>query len=204
MTSKLLGYLLGLASLSAVSAASADVITFSSDTTTELLFVSNGFESVDAPGVSFSSITGTDLLISTYEGNPSPAAVSFDSGFLIKFGFLVDSISIELGNDDLCCGSVGDIATLSTFLGGAPMPSVSLALNFNDVMDQTIRYAGSVFDSATIQYTTLGGTPISAAVVIDNIEFQAAHGVPEPATLALVGAALLGLGWRRRPVQKAR
>lgn len=201
MSTRLLGYLLGLACLTAGSAASAGLVTFSSDPTG---FYANGFESVDAPGVSFSAIGESSVYISPFEGNPDPAAVSFGQGFQVGFGFLVDAISMELGNDDLCCGSVGDIATLRTFLGGALVESVSLALNFNDLMDQTIGYAGSVFDSATIQYTTLGGATISAAVVIDNIEFRTAQAVPEPSTVALVGAALLGLGRRLRPLQKAR
>jgi hypothetical protein len=175
--------------------AHATTIDFSSDFTGTFF---DGFRSVDAPDVLFLPLVGNTLTVSGLEGAPAPALVSFAGGVLIEFDNTADSLAMDFGNDELGLGSIGDLAILQVFRDGNLVGTSSLAMNFNDLIDQTISITGVTFDSAIIDYTTPAGDPIGLARVIDNIVFEAAV-VPIPASVWLFGSGLLGLvGMARR------
>jgi hypothetical protein len=174
----------------------ATTIDFSSDFTGTFF---DGFRSVDAPDVLFLPLVGRTLTVSGLSGAPAPALVSFAGGVLIEFDNIADSLAMDFGNDELgSLGSLGDLAVLQVYLDGNLVGTSSLAMNFNDLIDQTISIAGVAFDSAIIDYTTPAGDPIQLARLIDNIVFDVAV-VPIPASVWLFGSGLLGLvGMARR------
>ena len=191
---------LGLATVKPATA--AEFVTFETDPSVS---VPNGFVSnpPDSQLVSFSDTLGANLVIGNFgvQGNGQSLAVGFDDASALKMNFshLMKSLSLDFGNDDPYFSSPGDTAELTLFLGATQVGVVSVPMNRDDIMNQTISFAasgpGQYFDMATFFYNVAVPTPAGTSgliEVVDNIEFQpAGKAVPEPSTV--LGLGLLGL-----------
>lgn len=172
----------------------------------------NGFSALGHPTVKFSDTVGAELDISDYGlqglGQKSLAVNGDGDGSKLQMDFTVPVtyLSLWFGNDDPGWTSDSDRAWLEIWSGGSLLGSVSMAMNRDDEMNQSISYSGGPFDRAFFWYGDAQGNPYTTGFdpglieIVDQIEYTA---VPEPAS-TLVTAALLGLGafglrrWRNR------
>jgi len=184
----------GVAALSA----SADVVNFNSDPSGAQ---ANGFSSVDSALVRFTDSLGSDLSIGAYfESNYSNALVVFpDDGskLIMDFTQLVNSISFDIGNDQP--GFTGS-ADLTLFKNGVQVGFVSVVPAFDDLMNSGISFSGVEFNQAVFFYNATYPPyyPTGLIEVVDNLQFNPVRPVPEPGTLALLGAGVMGLVAARR------
>lgn len=190
----------GLMCLGLAGAAQAAVsIDFENDA---LGYKPNGWNSVDSSLVSFSDSIGAQLQVySGLETDGTGLAVLTDSdgsSLIMNFAQAVNSLSLDFGNDQAGFAIPGDQAILTVFLGGDQVGQTAMAMNLNDLMDQTIFISGVTFDSATLYYAATGQTN-GLTEIVDNIQFEVAG-----ATIPAPGAILLGtlgtglVGWLRR------
>lgn len=193
-----------LAAIAAAIAASAcpgravGPITFTADPTGP---VPNGYSPVGFPGIQFSDTIGSDLRIGNFtpqsNGNGLAAISDDPSSILMKFLAPVNALAFDFGNDDACCSSPGDIALLELFSGATNVGQASVVMNRDDIMNQTISFAGVNFDSALFTYANSSGNPINLTEVIDNVTYTQAVNVPGP--LPIFGlAAAFGYGRKLR------
>ena len=156
--------------------------------------VANGFMSFDSPFVTFSDSDGSDLSIGNFgiasDGQSLMVGQNDTSALIMNFSTIVDSLSIDFGNDDPNLSEPGDFATLTLFLGNVFVGEAFVELNRNTAMDQTISFSGAAFDNATIEYYVSSD---GVAKTFDNFVFNT---VPGPGGLGLM--ALVGLAARRR------
>jgi hypothetical protein len=183
--------------------ANATVVTF--DGATEG-FQPNGYT---VNGVQFSDTLGEDLFVGTFDESNASTALAIlgdDASFLLMaFPSISNYLSVDFGNDDLCCSTDSDLAVLTVFLSGLQVGQISINLNANDLMDQSLAISGVNFDSATFGFTDGNLVPIPLTEVVDNITFTAAgNPLPEPASIALFGLALGGVAMSRRFAPKKR
>mgnify|MGYP000613301957 CR=1 FL=1 len=176
-------------------------------------FYPNGFTSVGHPTVKFTDTSGADLNILNYgnQGIGQSLAVDSDidgSRLQIDFAGPVTSLSLWFGNDDPGWAISSDLAWLEIWFGSSPVATVSMAMNLDDDMNQSIGYSGGPFDRAFFWYGDSSGAPFTGGgqlgpgliEIVDMIEYTP---VPEPAS-ALATAGLLGLAavglrrWRQR------
>jgi hypothetical protein len=206
---KKLNFLIVVAAITtwSVSHAAALLIDFGSDGTGA---VPNGFSSVSAAGVYFTDTLGEDLYLDDFGGQSDGVGLAVNSDdpstLQIDFDWPQNSISLDFGNDDPVYTAEGDLAHLSLWMGAAFVDEVTVVMNRDDLMNQTIQYSGSEFDRAVFAYTNPALTPIDLIEIVDNIAI-ASEGVtpdlsPVP-TMSSWGIALLialfGLvGLRRR------
>jgi hypothetical protein len=176
-------------------------------------FYPNGFSPVGHPTVKFTDTSGADLNIFNdgSQGIGQSLAVNDDfdgSRLQIDFTVPVTSLSLWFGNDDPGWALSSDLAWLEIWSGGLFVTSVSMAMNLDDEMNQSIGYSGGPFDQAFFWYGDASGAPFTGGgqlgpgliEIVDQIEYTA---VPEPAsalaTAGLVGLAAVGLRrWRQR------
>lgn len=185
----------------APNAAFAVIIDFEADVAGA---IANGASAVGHPDVTFTDTSGSDLQI--FDGGVQTDGQSLivlgddASRLLIDFAVDVGTLSIDFGNDDACCAAVGDLAWLEVYLGGGLVGTTSLAMNLNDIMDQTVSIGGLVFDQAIFWYGDAAGNAINLIEAVDNINYEAAA-VPEPGTLALLGLGIAFMGIARKRVK---
>ncbi len=165
--------------------------------------IPNGFMSSGSPLVSFADTMGANLEIVAGDGSQcfsnclrvfgdDPSAVR------LTFSVLVDSLSVDFGNDDPGFSSPGDVLQITGFLGAVEVGQVRVTMNRDDIMNQTATLLGfGLFDSAEVVYATSAGDPIDLIERLDNFTFNTAD-VPEPATGILLGLGLAGAALLRR------
>ena len=167
---------------SPVAAIGPFTIDFESDTTGSK---PNGWQSVDSTLVSFTDSDGAGLDIADY-GHQSDgkalAVKSDDPSYLImEFSVPMTSISLDFGNDDPGWSEPGDEAVLTLYYGASQVDQVSVVMNRNDDMDQSISFSGEVFDKATFYYdATIQGGLIE---IIDNIHLEPSSLPPPPTSV---------------------
>jgi len=159
--------------------------------------VPNGFTSSDSSLVSFSDTFGADLEL----GNFGIASIGnglrvggddLDGSFLsMHFSAIADSLTIDLGGDNP--GALYTIASLTLYLDGLQVGSTDLEMNGDGAINDTISFAGTFFNSATLDFYDGNGSPPE---YVDNISFNV---VPSPAAIAVFAIGVLhGRGRRRR------
>lgn len=158
--------------------------------------VPNGFQSVQSPLVTFTDSDGSDLSIGNFGiasiGQGLAVGRDDNSLLVMDFSTLIDSLSLDFGNDDPALSEPGDEVILTAYLDGRLVDSTFVEMNRNTAMDQTITFSGAVFNSATIEYYV---SSTGLTKVVDNIVFNT---VPGPGTGILGALAIVGLVGRRR------
>lgn len=188
-------FLCALTVSAAVGVASADVVNFESDSTG---FPGNGFQSADSTQVTFTDSIGANLDLQNYgsQGDGISLAVDGDdhSALLMNFTSSQTSLSLDFGNDDPAYSSAGDLAVLNLYQGASLVAHVTVVMNRDDIMNQTISatFAGG-FDNAEFFYGDSSGNPINLIEIVDHITFT-----PTPGAAALLGIGALAGSRRRR------
>lgn len=183
--------------------ANAAVIDFEADIEDYKL---NGFSAVGHPLVTFSDTSGEDLYVGFFgiqgDGQSLAAYDDFDNSKIrMDFGVSLTAISLDFGNDDAGWADPSDRAWLELFNGGVSVGLVSMAMNLDDHMNQTIAYSGLAFDRAEFWYGDSLGNPDTdpgLIEIIDNITYDAPAVPDAGGTLGLAALGLAGLAALRR------
>jgi hypothetical protein len=176
----------------------------------------NGFS---VAGVSFADTVGADLgIFGVAEGlGARSLLVGRDqdgSALEMSFGFDIDVLSLSFGNDDPANTNAGDLAVLTLFAGLAQVGEVTLTLNRDDAMNQTVTFgeigSGLLFDRALFAFTNAtlsrftggSGVAVGSTEVVDNITLNRVAdviAVSEPANpWLLAGLFALALMFSRK------
>jgi hypothetical protein len=188
--------------------ASAQVIDFESTPVGVLA------EGTTIGGITFTSATGSYLYVGSFaEGDGRSLGVWDDGNGNYLRGAIAGGsnfLSLDFGNDDPGYTTLTDLATLRVFSGATLVDTVTMALNRDDLMNQTISYSGSFFDNFEFAYTNAAGAPFTGGngfntgliEIVDNIRFGAA--VPEPATwlMLFLGFGFIGFSMRHRKTEQ--
>jgi hypothetical protein len=187
-------------------------VDFSGDATAA---VANGFISSGAGSVSFYDSVGADLFVGDFGAQSFGQALAIPdeldgSGLEMRFAFNADLVSLAFGNDDPLFTNPGDLAVLAVYSDLILVGRTTVALNRDDVMNQTISFGadgGALhFNRATFAFTdpflqpfTGGGSVvIGSTEVVDNVTVNAVVvAIPEPSTALLLIPGLLLIGAAR-------
>lgn len=166
-------------------AAPGQTITFSEFGLSEGTAVMNQYSS---RGVSFAGMFNTNNYDNAFPNVSGSALADFNGScpcgpnVTINFaGPVTDAVFAFVSNP----GS----STFTSYLGGTAVESATLSTGYDG---QFAGFTNSLFDSIVVN---VGGG--NNAGLIDNLEFNATA-VPEPASMALLGASLFGTGLLRR------
>ncbi|MFN7973831.1 MAG: Ig domain-containing protein [Acidobacteriota bacterium] len=138
--------------------------------------VPNGFTSVDSSIVHFTDTLNADLQV----GDFSPQTIGqglvafFDDAGQVQIDFdqRVTDLSMDFGNDDPNFTNPGDVGLLTVFDGATQVGQVFVAMNRDDVMNQTVSITvPGGFTQAFFVYADSALNPISLIEVIDNVTF---------------------------------
>lgn len=162
------------------------------------------FDDLDlVPGVTASAATGLVVANLAFapsfpSGDTGLSTGSFPDPITFTFDVPASSVGMFFGNDDTCCASGFD-AHLDIFNNAVLLGTVSVTANMNDAVDQFIGFISSeLVTSVTIRYGS--GTDVGLFTVVDDLYFNTAQSVAEPAMLGLLclGLAGFGIAARRR------
>jgi hypothetical protein len=134
----------------------------------------DGWASTGAPKVTFYDTIGAKLFVGRFGEQAHGQALSVDdddaSALEIRLSAPTNSISLAFGNDDPNVAHKSDLARLKLYRGTKKVGQVSVKLNANDVMDQTIGTSRvGLFNRATFQYVNAKGSPKNLTEIVDNI-----------------------------------
>jgi Ca2+-binding RTX toxin-like protein len=134
----------------------------------------NGFTSVSTSHMAFYDTSGANLYVGLMgvqaHGNGMWIGNDDASALEIRLTGPADSLSIAFGNDDPYVVHKTDLARLTLYRGATRVGRVSVKLNGNDVMDQSIGTSGGEpFDRATFQFVNSAGIGKHLTEIVDNI-----------------------------------
>ena len=170
-------------------AGSHTTITFSEFTFATDTPITNQFSSLGAtfsPGYYYD--TAPFFFPGDFLANFSTSGGPTHNPEVIQFNQIVDGAAFAMQTD----------ATTSTFealLGGGVVESFTAGTTLSSLPDLT--HASDFFGFSGIAFDAIRVTSGSTFMQIDNLQIRPAQ-VPEPATLALLGLGLAGLGFSRR------
>ena len=152
---------------------------------------------VDHAAPSFTNVSNpldavTDLALAMGIGGAGPST-TFDI-----FNLLGDRVGLEFAG----CGMSGDTAAFTIGLCGLPAGSLINPGDFfasTASFDMSVPKASATYDFVFVDNTAGGinGTPLFYDLTLNISGVGNAQSVPEPGTLALLGAGIFGM-WRRR------
>ena len=142
----------------------------------------NGFVSSESPLVSFSDTLNSDLFVFNFGPTGQGLAVGVADDSLLRMDFTqhVNSLEVAFGFDFV----LGTRAWLLMFNGPTFVSLVSIEVNGDGLVNQTISFSGVAFNIAAFWFGNDVGTPLNQVEFIDNVTFNV---VPEPATMLLLG-----------------
>jgi hypothetical protein len=195
--------------IAAATPASAQVLDFESAPAGALA------EGTTFGGITFTSALGSGLEIGNYgvQSDGQGLSVRNDTNGNFLRGALSGSsnyLSFDFGNDDPFFTTLTDIATLRVLSGATLLSTLTMALNRDDIMNQTMVYSGVSYDNFEFAFTDAAGSPFTTGgstgliEVVDNFRIAAPRdvdgGVPEPSTwlTLLLGFGAIGFGMRNR------
>lgn len=185
--------------------ANAALIDFTAETTGA---IANGYAIQD---VTFFDTMGANMQINNFgvQSHGNGLAVFGDDASMLRMTFsgVFDTFALDFGNDDYdpnrvsgIGAHIGDLALLTFYLSGSQVGQTQLALNLDDIMNQTIGASNLSFDEVTFAYVNPNLQPISLIEVVDNIVYDRVAPIPEPSSYVLLGLGLLGVMLRRRSI----
>ena len=138
----------------------------------------NGFSSTGVPQLSFYDTAGSGLRVNDFttrsHGNAIAVFGGTTSALEIRLSAPTNALSLAFGNDDPALSNTSDLARLTLFNGLTQVGQVSVNLNANDAMDETINTTGeALFNRATFQYVDALGVPKNMAEIVDDITVNA-------------------------------
>ena len=162
---------------SQVAMAAAVVIDFEGDSNGAKL---DGFQSVASMVVSFTDPGSEGENLGVLPADPQSIGRGLISGGDTGTGIQMDfappvfSLSLVFGNDEPGIVGPTDLGRLTLFNGATQVAVVDVAVNADDVGNQTVAYSGGPITRAVFAYVTAAGGGVGLGEIIDNVTFDTA------------------------------